>query len=168
MSTTFKIGRDLLAAARADLARPHAFAAERMGFVSCRASGSRSTLVILAEDYHPIADDHYVRDWTVGARMNGDAIRAALQIALSGRRSIFHVHMHEHRGTPGFSPVDVREHRRFVPDFFNVVPSMPHGALVLSLDGGTGVVCVDTRATFLSLDEFVVVGSPLTFTWGSR
>ena len=168
MSITFKIAHRLLDQVRADLTRRHSFAYERMGFISCCAIGSPSRLVVLADEYHCILDDHYVRDPKVGARMGSDAIRTALQVALDRRRGMFHIHLHDHFGVPAFSGVDVREHRRFVPDFFSVAPAMPHGALVLSRNSATGTVCTNLVPTFLPIDEFLVVGRPITFAWRGR
>jgi len=68
-----------------------------------------------------------------GSRMVGSAaISKALEIAYGSKASMFHVHLHEHLGTPRFSPTDTRESAKFVPDFFKVAPGMPHGAIVWS------------------------------------
>jgi hypothetical protein len=56
-------------------------------------------LVLLAEGYHPVADDDYIDDPTVGAMMGQEAIRKALKVALLQPVGMFHVHVHEHRGT---------------------------------------------------------------------
>jgi hypothetical protein len=81
---------------RRDLARPHHFAAERVGFISIRAASTSKSLILLAESYHPVADDDYIDDPTVGAMMGQEAIRKALNIALLQPVGMFHVHMHEH------------------------------------------------------------------------
>ena len=107
------------------------FAAERVGFLVCRAGRlTDGGLVILATGYDPVSDEDYVDDPSVGAMMGPAAIRKALERAYNGGAedlSLFHVHMHGHRGRTGFSEVDDRESRKFVPDFFNVAPAMPHG-----------------------------------------
>ena len=88
--------------------RPHPFAAERVGFLACRAGRlDGGGIVILAADYDPVADEDYVDDLRVGAMMGPAAIRKALQRAYNDGRgdlSLFHVHMHEHSGLPGFQP----------------------------------------------------------------
>lgn len=168
MRTVFRITGQLLQTMRADLHRTHAFAAERVGFISCRpARLVDDGFLIVAANYHPVADEDYLDDPTVGAQMGPTAIRKALQIALTERASMFHVHMHEHRGMPRFSRVDHRESRKFVPDFFNVAPQVPHGALVLSYDSMTGLTW-KTKAgepeTILVLSS---VGAPLRRSWGT-
>ena len=143
MTIIFRATSMLLADVRGDLHRPHPFAAERVGFLVCRAGRLPDYgLVLLAAGYDPVADEDYIADPSVGAMMGPTAIRKALQRAYNGGAedlSIFHVHMHGHRGRTGFSDVDDRESRKFVPDFFNVAPAMPHGAVVLSLDQAVGL-----------------------------
>ena len=76
MRVAFKITRSLLGRTLDDLCRSHPFAAERVGFFSCRVGGLRpSGWVVLAHDFHPVADDDYLRDRTVGAMMGPTAIR---------------------------------------------------------------------------------------------
>ncbi len=90
--------------------------------------------------------------------MNSDAIRSALEIAYNRNVAMFHVHRHEHYGKPGFSRVDRRESARFVPDFFKVRPSLPHGVLVLSHDSMAGLCWLARDKHPVEIQEFVVVG----------
>jgi hypothetical protein len=165
----FRVRSDFLAAVREDLQRPHPFAAERVGFLVCRAGRlAGGGLVLLAVGYDPVADENYLDDPSVGAMMGSAAIRTALQRAYNAGAEdlgIFHVHMHAHRGRTGFSNVDDRESRKFVPDFFNVAPAMPHGAVVLSLDQAVGLCWPAPGAPPVPIDRFASVGAPLT-TWG--
>jgi hypothetical protein len=169
MTIIFRARSDFLAGMRRDLQRAHRFAAERVGFVVCRAGRlADGGLVILAADYDPVSDEDYVDDPSVGAMMGPAAIRKALERAYNGGAedlSLFHVHMHEHRGRTGFSEVDDRESRKFVPDFFNVAPAMPHGAIVLSLDQAVGLCWRALGAMPVPIDRFASVGAPLQ-TWG--
>jgi hypothetical protein len=161
MRIKFKILTALAAAIRADLLRPHFFAAERVGFISCRAGRTPDGIVILASEYHPLEDADYIDDRSVGAMMGSDAIRKALQRAYAGGVSMFHVHLHDHPGRPGFSGVDSRESAKFVPDFFNVRPDLPHGAFVLSRDCAYGMCWCARTSRPIAIGEFVFVGSPI-------
>lgn len=78
MNPLLKIPRQLLEAALTDLERPHSFAAERLGFFSFRQSNSSICPHLLCYDYHPIADECYVHDDTVGGRINSVAIQDAM------------------------------------------------------------------------------------------
>src|SRR5215469_1446289 len=102
MTTLFRARADLLEEVRADLRRPHPFAAERVGFILCKAGRlAGSGLAILATAYHAVEDNDYLDDRTVGAMMASAAIRKAMQHAYNGGAqdiSLFHIHMHEHRG----------------------------------------------------------------------
>lgn len=162
MRIVFKISRVLLNTVRSDLARPHPFAWERVGFLAGHpgAIGNRE-IVILAQSYYPVADADYVDTDSVGAMMGAGAIRKALQIGLSNRVSMFHVHMHEHVGKPQFSGVDLRESAVFMPDFWHVCSSHPHGALVLSKDSAAGLCWCPGSRHPLPIEEIVVVGSPM-------
>lgn len=162
MTVLFKIVDRLLEKARRDLTRPHNFAAERVGFLACRAARlPNDGIVLLASDYKPVDDSDYVDDPTVGAMMGPNAIRKALEFALNHRVGMFHIHLHEHTGQPRFSRVDSRESAKFVPDFWNVRPEMPHGALVASTDSLYGFCWHPGTAKPIEIGDFVVVGSPM-------
>lgn len=159
MKITFKISQGLFTEIHRDLSRPHEFATERVGFIACGASAfGADGLLFLGETYHPVADQHYIDDSRVGAMMNSDAIRSALEIAYNRNVTMFHVHRHEHYGKPRFSRVDRQESARFVPDFFKARPSLPHGVLVLSHDSVAGLCWLARGKHPVEIQEFVVVG----------
>ena len=100
--------------------RPHPFAAERAGFIGCKVSRSRDGVLILAHTYLSLQDYWYSDDDRYGCFFNADAMRAALQFALTTDASMFHVHMHEHLGTPWFSRTDLRESSKFVSRLLDI------------------------------------------------
>jgi hypothetical protein len=161
MNLLFKMNWSLRRAAIEDLKRPHTFAFERIGFFHCRAASSRAGLIVLAEAYSPVADDHYVKDTTVGARIGSAAIREALQASLTNGFGIFHAHMHEHMGRPRPSRTDIVESCKLMPDFFNVTPSMPHGTLILSEDSAIGLCWNGQSPSPSPFDRIEFVGAPL-------
>lgn len=162
MNVVFRISRNLLQVVRHDLARPHRFASERVGFLACRPGAlGANEVVILGQTFHSVADDDYVESDSVGAMMGTSAIRKALQLAYSNRLSMFHVHEHEHWGRPRFSSIDLRESAVFVPDFWHVSPLYPHGALVLSKDSVTGLCWYPGVKNPMPITEIVVVGAPM-------
>lgn len=165
MTTTFKITRRLFAAVQTDLVRRHAFASERVGWLICRVGdASDGSLIVLAHEYQPVADTDYLNDPSVGAMMGPAAIRKALQVALSQRASVFHVHLHNHRGPPRLSGTDTRETAKFVPDFWNVRPELPHGAVVLSRDAACGRCWYPGRGP-RAIEEFVIVAAHRARIW---
>lgn len=169
MNPVFKIPRLLLDDVHEDLSRPHAFAAERVGFMSCKVTElPDEQLAILAHRYHPVHDDHYEDDPSVGAMISGAAFREALQFAYRNRSCMFHIHRHEHRGRPGFSSIDEEEATRFVPDFWKVQPALPHGALVLSHDSIHGLCWTPRERAVVPFDRYVFVGFPATSIRGAR
>lgn len=117
-----------------DLRRQHPFAAERVGFLSVKQTVVNDTVLLFAREYFSIPDDYYVCDYTVGARIGGDAIRFAMQQVLDTRRGMFHLHLHEHVGRTNFSGTDKFELRKLIPSFQRVGRELCHGALVFSED----------------------------------
>jgi len=161
MKANFRIQRRILDEIHADLSRPHPFAAERVGFISCKVAAlDASSVLLLTQSYLPVRDDHYEDDPSVGAMLNGAAFRVALQHSYRSKTAIFHVHRHEHRGQPRFSHVDLSEARRFVPDFWKVQPSLPHGVVVLSHDRMHGLCWLPGRQIPLPFANYTVVGFP--------
>jgi hypothetical protein len=167
MDIHFKIQSRLLAEIRADLLRPHTFAAERVGFILAAAAGIGDNLLVLAHGYRPVDDHDYVEDRSVGAMMGPEAIRKAQEWSLLCRHSIFHVHTHGGRGLPAFSFIDRRENPKFVPDFLKTAPHAPHGAIVLSDDMASGEVWVARGKASQQIDRFTEVGASLR-KWTAR
>lgn len=161
MKTRLLIPENLLSRIHSDLDRPHDFALERVGFLFCGiADLGVSELGLYAARYLPVEDGHYVNDRTMGAVIGAAAFRSALQICYRNPCSIFHVHRHDHFGKPSPSLVDKQESRRFVPDFWKVAPRHPHGALVLSLDSGSGEIWFPGSIGILPLSQITFVGTP--------
>jgi hypothetical protein len=161
MKVELKITQSLRAAILTDLARPHDFAAERVGFIHCHPGVIRDGVVLIAGDYAAVADEDYVDDPTVGARIGAGAFRKALQYAYANKVSVFHIHCHDHFGIPFFSRTDLRETARFVPDFWNVRPNLPHGAFVLSRDSAVGRCWLPRWANPVEIKRIVFVGKKL-------
>jgi hypothetical protein len=162
MTIIFRITDEMLRRVRDDLARRHEFASERVGFLSCKVGAPEDNgVIVLADAYHPMADEDYEDDQRFGAKFGPTGMRKALQIAHKQNASMFHVHAHPHSGAPWFSRIDLRENARFVPDFWNVRPHLPHGALVVSTDEVAGLCWYPGVAVPLRLRDIVVVGRPM-------
>jgi hypothetical protein len=163
MKIVFRATETFIAGVRSDLMRPHAFAHERVGFISVMAAMGLDHLVVMARSYHPVADADYSRNNMVGAMMGQEAIRKALEVALLNRVGMFHVHMHTLPMRLWFSPLDLKEYPKFVPDFFKLRPELPHGAIVLSPHSGAGLTWLGPQQV-LALTEFHVVGARTKIT----
>ena len=148
-----------------DLSRPHPFAAERVGFVFGRiGSLCDSNKVILLNRYHSIPDDHYVNDFTVGARIGPEAMTHAMQEVYYGRpqqEGIFHIHLHRHKGPTKMSKTDSCEIPNFIPGFQSVGRNSPHGIIILSEDHGSGWVWMPSSKEPVFARTITVVGKPL-------
>lgn len=163
---SFKITNQLDRAIRSNLQTKHRFAAERIGFIACKvASLDDDGLILLAKDYYSVEDEDYIDDISVGAMMGPAAIRKALKIAYIEDMCMFHVHMHDHRGIPRFSKIDLMESAKFVPDFWNVRPKLPHGTLVLSHNAASGLCWTPDKKEVLPITDITIVRSPLLKIW---
>lgn len=161
MKVTFKITSALLTTIRIDLARPHPFAHERVGFISAGLSAIGDDIIALAREYRPVEDRDYLPDPSVGAMMGSDAIRKAMQWALDTKAALLHVHSHGGTGVPEFSGIDIRENAKFVPDFFKVAAQSAHGAIVLSGNAARGQIWLERKAQPLAINTYSVVGMPI-------
>jgi hypothetical protein len=161
--TVIRIARSLLAKIEADLHRPHAFAAERVGYLLARWAADDRACVLLPFDYLPVADDHYIDDPSVGARFSGAAIRAALQATLDHGCACLHVHAHP-PVMPYFGGLDLAEQDRLIPSFIATVPSAPHGALLLHGTGGIARIWGPGRGRPPASGRVTTVGFPMTFS----
>jgi hypothetical protein len=161
-----RLTRKLHEAILSDLDRPHAFATERVGFAVGRcALGSEGSILILLSSYAPVADDHYLIDPTVGARIGTDALTAASHLVYHGRQSaegVFHVHLHGHHGEPAMSGTDACELPSLIPGFRSVGPAAPHGILIWSLDHGAVWVWLPESSEPTRADKISIIGAPLS------
>lgn len=152
MNIYFKITDDLLNEIKRDLARPHDFAYERVGFISCRVGKVNSSdWIILASTYIPVEDGHYIEGHSAGATIGSDAIRKMLQTAYDNPVSIVHIHEHPHYGKPCLSGIDQREMNKLIPNFWHVRPDLPHAAIVISKDSICGFAWEPTTKKELRL-----------------
>lgn len=170
MKIIFRVPTALFTEVKADLMRPHRFAAERVGFLTCTVAALKDAgLLLLAQSFHPVDDDDYIDDPSVGAMMGAAAIRKALQIAYQAPLAMFHVHIHDHSGRPWFSRTDLRETANFVPDFWHVRPQFPHGAIVLSCDAMAGLCWIPGRQQGpIRIQELAAIGAPLRHIRGEK
>lgn len=162
MNAEMRFPEALFTELHADLSRPHAFASERVSFLSCcpaRLPGC--SLLFVGQALHPVDDDDYEEDGSAGAVLGPNAVRKALQYAYSTRVSIFTVHRHEHRGQPQLSRVDMETSERLVTDLWNARPDRPHGAVVLSQDSAFGLLWCYGSRRLVAIQRFAIVGWPI-------
>ena len=169
MRVTVRLPRPLLDEVRADLVKPHRFAAERVGFLYgrlCHAGEGRK--LVLMTGYATVSDDRYIDDPSAGARIDSHAIREAMQGVLDRGEGAFHVHLHDHRGTPRLSPMDRAEIPRLIPSFRAVGPQLAHGLIILSRDRCIADVWLPGSIKPVEAERVAVVGYPLLLAERSK
>jgi len=162
MNVKIRLSRDLESRIRTDLLRPHEYAFERVGFVSGPHSQlSASDYLIILNQYHPVSDNDYIEDHTVGARINGSAIRKAMQYVLETRNGMFHVHCHGFKGIPELSCTDENEIPPVVQNFRNVNRTSVNGILLLSNTHFNAYVSLPSQTKLIQTTNISIVGFPL-------
>lgn len=142
MTVKIRVPQSLLEFARKDLSRTHPFAFERVGFFFGSTAKTNQTYISTLSKYVPVKENHYLKDKFVGARINSDAIRFALQQSMDANEGAFHVHLHGGSGTPWFSTVDLDSLKQLFPSFVSVCPENVHGGLVLNESHAAGLVWI--------------------------
>ena len=159
LTDIFRVTSRLIDRACTDLSRRHTHALERVGFIYGRPAALGGGILMLAESYSSVSDEDYIPTDVAGAQINSHAIRVAMERCLSTGECAFHVHMHTRFPMP--SRTDWREWRKFVPDFFNVQGTGPHGAIILSRTAANGWFWPSKRAEPQPFQRFEIVGMPL-------
>ena len=162
VSISLRIPNPLYDQIRADLERPHPFAAERVGFLFVRTGATGpGRLLLLGHAYHALVDERYIDDPEAGARIDSGAIREAMQRTLDGHGGVFHVHMHDHNGKPGYSRMDMAEQPKLIVSFQAVNPSLPHGTLILSRNNGIASAWLPGTNQPTSIKKISTAGAPM-------
>lgn len=150
---------------RSDLCRSHPFAYERVGYIFVRPAGDD---VIVTTGYEPVPNEYYIKDKTVGARIDHRGIALAMKRADKNEEGILLAHIHINRGFPRFSRADVADHLNFLRSFRNAVPKMPHGFLLLSDDKMMVRVWPPGEEVYIDIFRYTIVGLPLFYDWTGR
>lgn len=163
-----KIPKGLFEQIRVDLQRPHSYAFERIGLLGTKHKQLKDgTVLIFAVDYFPVDDDNYIDDEEVGARINSDAIRKAMQYVLDSGNGCIHVHYHSFSySIPKFSNTDLTDNPEIVKSFTYVNKSQVHGMLVIGNNSSNAKVQIpETNFGLKAVTKIVVVGYPLNFSF---
>lgn len=167
MSARIRIPQKLYEDIQADLARSHAHAYERVGFLYCRRVAAIPNPILLAVEYQPVADANYIADSSVGARIGSMAIHDALQRALTLKASALHTHLHAHEGATSFSTVDLECLADLAPSFARLLPHEAHGGIVFSMDHATARIWSPSLRRLVPVQGVSVIGRPV-HVWENR
>lgn len=165
MKTIFRITKEMLDRVKIDLARPHPFAFERVGFIYVRQGSIPNGCLILSTGYQPVRDTHYVKSDSrdkVGAIINRYAITEAMQRGLNTGEGIFHVHIHDFGFYCAFSEVDLQSLNELIPSFYSINQNVLHGALLLGAKNIIGKYWTPDRVPH-NLEKICVVGYPCSY-----
>ena len=162
MNIKARILRNLLQEVRANLSRPHPFAAEWVGFLYGRlASAGADSALVLMTGYEPVADERYINDPWSGARIDSQAIRGAMQGVLDRGQCGFHVRMHHWPGRPILSRVDAEEIPSVVTGLRRVGLVHAHGIVPLHQEECASWVWLPGNDNAIEADSVSVVGFPI-------
>jgi molybdopterin/thiamine biosynthesis adenylyltransferase len=161
MKIHIKIASSLHQSTLEDLMRPHGHAYERVGFLFASHKIIDGDMYIWLNEYMPVNDKHYIRDATVGARIDSNAIRMAMQLVLDDNRSCFHVHLHGHKGVPYPSKDDQTGIPGMVKSMVNVRRDKPHGYIIFSEDSFYAAIWNDVEQCYQTAQCVSVIGTPM-------
>lgn len=160
-SPQIRLTRKLFNEMQCDLRRPHPFAGERVGFAYGRlANASSPWPLVLLTRYVQIEDERYLPDMRIGARIDGEAIQAAMQGVIDNAEGCFHVHLHGWPGRPRFSAVDLHELPHVARSLQKVGPMEAHGLFLLSNDSAHAEVWMPGKKDPV-LARINIVGFPM-------
>lgn len=159
----FRIPKALYMAVVKDLTRQHSFASERIGFIATKHKVLETgSIIIFATSYYPIRDEFYIDDPSVGARINSDAIREAMQIIIDKNVGLFHVHLHSlSLFIPEFSSIDMQDNPKIVKSFGYTDDSQVHGMVVLGTNGLNSQIQLPGSGELVPATKNVIVGYPM-------
>lgn len=166
MRAAVRLRRDLFDQMRADFARPHRFAFERVGFLFGKLAHAGDLAIVLPYDYAPVADEHYLRDRRVGALIGPDAIFDAHQRARATGLCCLHVHSHGGRGRTWFSDVDLETLNEIGPSLLRMAKQSAHGGLVLTDTAAEALIWLPGQPESIRA-AVSIVGFPTTFHRGA-
>jgi hypothetical protein len=146
---------------RGDLARPHPYAFERVGFVFIKPNSKNSIDII---DYLSIPDDFYIDNPNVGAEVDHRAIVMAMKRADQNNEGVLQVHEHAGKGLPKFSTVDIDSHPVYLRSFRNANPRAIHGFLLLSEDSMVARIWKPGSSISLDVTKYMVSKNSF-FSW---
>ena len=146
---------------RSDLGRSHLFAAERVGYVFIRPAGS----VLVATEYASIPDEFYIKDNSVGARIDHRGIALAMKRSDVNNEGVLLVHDHGRTGVPRFSRDDLADHPEFLRSFRNANSKMTHGFLLLSNNKMIARVWAPGEEFHTDISRYTIIGLPLSYDW---
>jgi hypothetical protein len=165
MKLTASLRKEILG----DLRRPHKFALERVGFCTVRQSQTDIGVLLLVERYFPVADEHYIHDKRVGARIGEPALTQAMHLAYHGRASgtgVLHVHLHDYPGPTDMSREDYSSIPNVVEGIRQVNPVAPHGLLIFSADHAHARAMIANSTDLKHVSTVSVIGPRLQiFGW---
>jgi len=145
-----------------DLRRSHDFAYERVGFLFTKSKKlNKNEILVTASEYIPVEDENYIKDRSVGAKINSFAIEKAMQEILDRNSGCFHVHLHNHSGTPSPSFTDMKSLPGLIKSFSNYSTEQVNGMLILSYDSFYAYVNSDDEKKYTTPELISVVGYPL-------
>lgn len=153
-----------------DLTRTHSFAWERIGFTASRHKVLKTgTIIVFVADYFPLADDFYLNDPEVGARINSNAIREGLQKIIDNKVGLFHTHCHSFsKYVPEFSGTDLIDNPEIIKSFGYADKNQVHGMIVLGKNGLNALLKLPGNDSLVKPTKIVVVGYPMIVSIPSK
>lgn len=164
----FRVSKKLKEKIDIDLSKKHSYAYERVGFVLTRTHWIGEKAIVLAYDYKPVADEDYIKDDDVGARINSRAIKKAIEIAYSENCGIFHVHAHCHLEKPIESSSDIAGIKPMMESISRIGKKQLFGYVILSENSALCKIKSPSDKSFIEASVYSEVGYPMNFAYSEN
>ena len=165
-----KIPKNIYIQMLRDLKREHLFASERIGFLFSRTKkvDDHNTIITFCE-YKSVTDENYIKDKSVGAKINSSAIRESMQTIMDKQYGCFHVHLHSHYGIPSPSHTDLKGGvPEIIDSFYNIDANQTHGIIILSSDSIYAAIKMNGQKKLITPEQISVIGYPLKFIFPKK
>lgn len=138
---------------REDLVLAPVVGEERLGVAFARYASSYNDSVVVVTDYAPLPAGAYVEHTRAPVGFDVRWLMAQSERAGSMNAGLFLVHLHNHYGTPWFSPIDMRTNRAILLPIGLIDQTLPTGALLLSRDRAAALLVRAGRLGALDVAE---------------
>ncbi len=125
---------------RTELLLPPIIGEERLCVVRARYASQYNQTTIVTVEFAPLPEEAYVLDSRAPVSFDTRWLMRAAEDAAVHNAGIFLTHLHEHKGLPWFSPVDMQTNETILHPMALIDQTLPTGALLLSLDQAVALV----------------------------
>lgn len=121
---------------------------EHVVFALAASAKTSDRTLILVKKVFTLHAEQYVETRIHGAMWRGSSTLHIINEAMEQKLGIFIFHAHDHKGRVGLSHDDEQSARALLPSYQNLIPSRPHGSVVIGREHVAGLVLMPDATTY--------------------